>query len=127
MGAGSARAPLVLDAGALIAIERGSQRMASLTRAVAEIHVPAGALAQAWRDPRRQVRLARTIAADGTTVHPLDADAAKAAGTLCAVRGTSDIIDASVVQLAQMLSGVVVTSDPDDLRHLAPELRMLPI
>ncbi len=115
---------LVLDAGALIAIDRGSVRMISLVREIDELHVPAGALAQAWRDPRRQVRLARTISAEGTVVHALDADAAKAAGMLCAARGTSDIVDASVVQVARSVGGVVATSDPGDLHRLAPELKL---
>jgi predicted nucleic acid-binding protein len=123
MGEGKPRA-VVLDAGALIAIERGDVRLISLLGQVDELHIPAGALAQAWRDPRRQVRLARTVAADGITVHPLDADAAKAAGVLCATKGTRDVVDASVVQVARAVGGVVVTSDPQDLRHLAPEITL---
>lgn len=115
---------LVLDAGALIAIERGNVRLISLLGQVDELHVPAGALAQAWRDPRRQARLARTIAADGTTVHPLDSDVAMAAGVLCAARGTGDVIAASVVQLARAVGAVVITSDPRDLHDLAPDIAL---
>lgn len=44
---------LILDTGALIAIERGEQRIRALLRLVLEqglaLSLPAGALAQAWR------------------------------------------------------------------------------
>ena len=126
MGARESRA-LVLDAGALIAIERGEPRLWRLCQEVDELHVPAGVLAQVWRDPRRQVRLARTLAAAETTVHPLDADAARTAGLLCARSGTSDVIDASVATVARLVNGVVATSDPGDLRRLDPGLRLLAV
>lgn len=49
--------------GALIALERGARRMIALLREViargGSFTVPAGALAQAWRDGRTQVALAR--------------------------------------------------------------------
>src|SRR5436309_3373233 len=54
-----------LDTGALIAIERGSRRMQALldeaAAAGAELAVPAGALAQAWRGTPRQARLSRFL------------------------------------------------------------------
>ena len=126
MGAREPRA-LVLDAGALIAIERGEQRLWRLCQEVDELHVPAGVLAQVWRDPRRQVRVARTLAAAETTVHPLDADAARAAGMLCARSGTNDVVGASVATVARLVGGVVATGDPDDLRRLDPGLRLLTV
>jgi hypothetical protein len=119
--------PLVLDAGALIAIERGDDRVIGLLQTGSAIHIPAGALAQAWRDPARQSRLARTVASEGSFIHPLDGDTAEAAGRLCAFAGTADVIDASVVQLARQLDAVVVTSDPQDLRQLDPRVRIAAI
>lgn len=94
--------------------------MIRLLELAEQVHVPAGALAQAWRNPARQVRLARVVNADGISIHPLDDRAARAAGQLCAATATSDVIDASVVIVARMVEGVTVSSDPDDLRRLDP-------
>jgi hypothetical protein len=110
--------PVVLDAGALIAVERADRRVIRLLELAQDIHVPAGALAQAWRNPMRQVRLVRAMAAEGVTIHPLDAATARAAGQLCAATATADVVDASVVILARTVGGVTVTSDPVDLRRI---------
>ena len=110
--------PVVLDAGALIAVERADRRVIRLLELAQDIHVPAGALAQAWRNPMRQVRLARVMSSEDIVIHPLDAATARAAGQLCAATATKDVIDASVVIVARMVDGVTVTSDPDDLRRL---------
>ncbi len=117
MGAKRPR-PVVLDAGALIAAERADRRVIRLLELAQEIHVPAGALAQAWRNPMRQVRLVRVVSAEGLVIHPLDAATARAAGQLCAATATSDVIDASVVILARIVEGVTVTSDAGHLRRL---------
>jgi hypothetical protein len=117
--------PVVLDAGALIAIDRADRRMIRLLELAEDVHVPAGALAQAWRNPARQVRVARVMAADGVAVHPLDATAARAAGQLCAATATSDVIDASVVLVARRVDGVVLTSDLADLQRLDPGLDLV--
>ena len=73
------------------------------------------ALAQAWRDGRRQATLARAL-------HDIDVQAiteqdGRRAGELLAATGTSDPIDASVAQLAQS-ADQLYTSDPSDLRKL---------
>lgn len=121
MGPQRAR-PLVLDAGALIAAERGDRRVVRLLELAGEVHVPAAVLAQVWRNPARQVRLVRLLAADPVAIAPLDADEARAAGHLCGATGTTDVADASVVLLARRQGAVVVTSDPDDLHRLDPGL-----
>lgn len=118
--------PVVLDAGALIAVDRADRRIIRLLELAEAVHVPAGALAQAWRNPARQARLARAMAADGVELHPLDGQTARAAGQLCAATGTVDVIDASVALVARLVDGVVVTSDPDDLRRLDPGLTLVP-
>jgi len=116
---------LVLDAGALIAFERGDPRMRALLAEAKRVVVPAGALGQAWRDGRRQVPLRALCNSARTHVVPLDRPRAEAAGTLCARARTSDVIDASVVLAArQEQSSVVITSDPDDMRRLDPALRI---
>ena len=119
MGPKRAR-PVVLDAGALIAVDRADRRVVRLLELAQDVHVPAGALAQAWRNPARQIRLGRVVSAEGVVIHPLDAAVARAAGQLCAATATSDVVDASVVLVAGVVDGVTVTSDPDDLRRLDP-------
>ena len=125
MGTPRARA-VVLDAGALIAFDRGDKRMRALARLALErggsLVVPAGALAQAWRDGRRQARLAALLGTTGTFVDILDEGTAKAAGVLCARSRTRDIVDTSVVVAARVHRASVVTSDPDDLRRIDPAL-----
>jgi predicted nucleic acid-binding protein len=46
-------------------------------------------------------------------------------GILLARTGTADIADAHVVICAQRAGQAVVTSDPDDLSGIAPELRLV--
>lgn len=124
MGAKRPR-PLVLDAGALIAVDRADRRLIALLELAGEVHVPAGALAQAWRNPAHQVRLGRVLSSEEIVVHPLDASSARAVGQLCAATATSDIVDASVVLVARSVGGVAVTSDSDDLRRLDPAIDLV--
>lgn len=127
MGKAPAKA-VVLDAGALIALERGDAHMRALCReALAEgaaLVVPAGVVAQAYRDGTRQVLLRALLSAATTRVPPLDRALAEAAGTLCGRTGTADIVDASVVLIARRERAPVVTSDVRDLRRLDPTLRI---
>jgi hypothetical protein len=117
---------VVLDAGALIAFERGDPRMRALVRealkAGVRLVVTAGVLGQAWRGTARQARLRGLVKGPTTLVPPLDQVLAEAAGALCGRAGTSDVIDASVVLVARRERAVVVTSDIDDLRQLDPAL-----
>ncbi|MBO0769061.1 MAG: hypothetical protein J2O48_10300 [Solirubrobacterales bacterium] len=115
----------VADSGALIAVERGNRLVASTFQIAEALHIPAGVLAQVWRDPARQARLTRTVAADHTSIHALDGDTAKLVGLLCATSGTSDIADAQVVQVARQVGGIVFTSDPDDLRRIDPGVKLV--
>lgn len=115
---------LTLDAGALIALDRGSQDIRALLRR-ARAHgwptvIPTGALAQAWRGGARQARLAGFLGArrDGPLLHPLDGTVARAAGELCGRAGVADVIDASVVLCARSHGHHVVTTDPHDLARL---------
>lgn len=117
-------AGLTLDAGALIALDRGNQRMRDLLRlAVAKgyrIHVPAGVVGQAWRDGRRQGALSRFLRSSQVEVIPLGDQLSRAAGELCGATKTADVIDASVVLVARQHRDLIVTSDPNDLRRLDP-------
>ena len=120
--------PVVLDAGALIGFERGTTRLREIVRAAlhdaAPIVIPAGVLAQTWRDGSRQARLARLVDNRRTAVEVLDERWAKAAGVLCGQRGTADVVDASVVVAARRWQARVVTSDPADLRRLDPDIEL---
>lgn len=120
---------LLYDTGALLAAERGDRAFALMHRnAVAagvRPVVPSVVLAQAWRGGP-QARLSLLL--KGCRVAPVDEPTAKAAGVACARSGTSDVVDAVVVVLGAALSAAVVTSDPDDLGHLATSLAVsLPI
>ena len=120
---------LTLDSGALIAFERADRRCVVLlleaTKAGRTIVVPAGVLAQVWRDGARQARLARFFSIPEVTVVALDDELARAAGQRCGVSGTSDVIDASAALVGRRHGGVVVTSDPDDLHRLDPTLDLI--
>jgi len=115
--------PVVLDAGALIAVDRADRRVIQLVELALDVHVPAGALAQAWRNPPGSACTRRVIG--WCRDPPLDAVSARAAGQLCAATSTSDVIDASVVLVARVVNGVTVTSDSDDLRRLDPSIELV--
>jgi len=122
-------AGLTLDAGALIAFERNDRStVVLLARALQRelaIVVPAGVVGQVWRDGRRQARLARLLASDEVEIEALDDRRAREAGQLCGARGTSDVIDASVVLAARARGHRIATSDPDDLARLDPRAQLI--
>lgn len=119
-----------LDTGALIALESGSRRMAVLVEEAlvgrAELAIPAGVVAQAWRGGAGQARIARLLRASVTSVVPLDQRLALRVGARCAVTGVSDIVDVSVALCARDRGHPVVTSDPGDIHAAEPSLRLLP-
>ena len=119
---------VVLDAGALIAFERGDERMRALVRRALQTHspllVPAGVVGQVFRDGSRQARLRALLNGATTAVPVLDQALAEAVGRLCGRTGTSDVIDASVILTARRARAPVVTSDVDDLRRLDPTVRL---
>lgn len=120
-----------LDAGALIAFERDDRAMVTLVARVRErrlrLAVPAGVVGQVWRNGRTQVALGRLLASAMVEIEPLDDASARAAGQLCGVTGTRDVIDASVVLCARRRGQGVVTSDVRDLRRLDPALHLIPV
>jgi hypothetical protein len=122
---------ITLDAGGLIALDRNDRRVLVLIARTMEsgmrVTVPATALAQAIRNPGKQARLSRLIRQAGTDLVALDAPDATAVGLLLARTGTSDIADAHVAVCAQRAGQAVVTSDPDDLKRIGPELSLVEI
>lgn len=112
---------LVLDAGALVAAERGERDVVALVKRERLAGRPpvtcGGVVAQVWRDGRgRQVPLARLLA--GTEVAAIDDNLGRRAGVLLGRSGQSDAIDAAVVCLAGD-GDDILTSDPGDLLALA--------
>jgi hypothetical protein len=111
---------LVLDAGALIAVERGDSFIAMLLRrelmAQRRPHTHGGIVGQVWRDGSKQVWLTRLLRA--VDVLQLDLDLGRRAGILLGRSKKADVIDAALVLLARD-GDRIVTSDADDLRPLA--------
>lgn len=112
---------LVLDAGALLAIERGDRFTTTLVSTeLAAGRLPlshGGVVGQVWRGGgARQARLAKLLAA--LEIAPLDATLGRRAGALLARARKSDVVDAAVVLLAAD-GDFILTSDPDDLEPLA--------
>lgn len=111
---------LVLDCGALIALDRNDRAMwrrlkaAHIAGSVPVSH--GGIVGQAWRNGARQALLAKALA--GVDVRPLDESLGRAAGELLARSKRGDVIDAAVVLLAED-GDHIVTSDLADLEPLA--------
>lgn len=120
---------LILDAGALIAVERGDRATAAVIEVARQeqraVVVPAGVVGQVWRGGGRQVRLARLLNARDVLVDPLTDVAARAAGVLCGAAGTTDVIDASVVLAARRHGATVISSDRADLESLDPTIAIV--
>jgi hypothetical protein len=120
---------LTLDAGALIAFERNDRAVVALIARALEVGfslaVPAGVVGQAWRDGRRQARLARLLGSEEIEIEPLDDRRAREAGQLCGATGTADVIDATAVLCARRRGHRLVTSDASDIRRLDPALPII--
>ena len=120
---------ITCDAGGLIALDRNDRRVIALLARTIErgmrITIPATALAQAIRNPARQVRLSRLIRQSCTDLIALDGPNATAVGLLLARTATADIVDAHVVVCAQRADQPVLTSDSVDLRRIAPQLPLI--
>lgn len=111
---------LILDAGALVAVERGDRDViALLKRELLAGRTPSthgGVIGQVWRGGARQARLARLL--PGLEIAALDEAFGRRAGVLLARSGTADVVDAAVVLLASD-GDWILTSDVGDLRVLA--------
>ena len=121
----SANGPgLVLDAGALQALERRPIRLlVDLQRAHAlglPIRIPAGSLAQSWRGGSRSAALARLLKQPPCRVVEVDDRSAREIGEFIGgvyrPSGTKpDVVDAHVALVTRTTRSLVWTSDPDDM------------
>jgi hypothetical protein len=112
---------LVLDSGALVALERNDRAMWRRLKAAHEAgEVPvthAGVLAQVWRGGGpRHASLTRALA--GVDIRAIDETLGRAAGELLGRARRSDVIDAALVLLSTD-GDLIATSDPDDIEPLA--------
>jgi predicted nucleic acid-binding protein len=119
----SAQRGLTLDAGALIAFERGDLRVRLILRradaANRRITVPATVVAEAWRGGRRRWLEALLAVA---TVEPLTDELARRAGELLARTGASNTVDATVAVSAAQRGDIILTSDAGDMQRFADDL-----
>lgn len=110
----------ILDAGALIALDRNDRsmwvRLKGLHNAGELPVTHGGVIGQVWRAGPRQARLATALA--GMDVRPLDDQLGRAAGELLGSTGMSDVVDAALVLLAGD-GDEIVTLDRDDIETLA--------
>ncbi|MEY2477674.1 MAG: hypothetical protein QOG87_2989 [Actinomycetota bacterium] len=112
---------VILDAGALLAVERGDRDMvAVLKRERLEDRAPlthGGVIGQVWRGGSgRQAGLARLL--PGVDVRPLDDEMGRRAGMLLGAARGGDVIDAAIVVLSDD-GDEIFTSDTGDLGELA--------
>lgn len=105
----------VLDAGALLAVDKRDRAVGAMLRILQRDGVPvltsAGAVAQVWRDGRRQANLARVL--PGVDVAAVDEVSAKKVGQLLRENETSDVVDGHIALLVQPKDQVLTSDEPD--------------
>lgn len=111
---------LILDAGALVAVERGDREVVALIkRELTAGRAPVthgGVVGQVWRGGSgRQAPLARLL--PGLEIVGIDEALGRRAGLLLGKAHRSDVVDAALVVLAAD-GDSVLTSDVQDLRRL---------
>lgn len=115
---------MILDAGPLISVDRNRRALAALMAAAIEAEevlcTTEAIVAQVWRSPR-QANLAAVL--NAIEVHTNFGNG-RQVGELMAAADTSDPIDAHLAVLARRINEGVLTSDADDLEHLAVHARI---
>jgi predicted nucleic acid-binding protein len=113
-------AGLTLDAGALIAYERGEFEIRRILKAAfrrgVTTTIPAVVLAEVWRGDAKDAAVARLL--KWCRIEPLDESRARAAGALRRSTSSAGAIDACVAVGVRERGDVIATSDPDDMRRL---------
>jgi hypothetical protein len=109
----------VLDAGALVAVDRRDRIIGGLLRVLQQhgtpIRVSSAVVGQVWRDGRKQANLTRVLA--GVGIEPLGKDDGKRIGELLALARSADVVDAHVA-LMTAPADLVLTSDAGDIQAL---------
>jgi predicted nucleic acid-binding protein len=111
---------LVLDTGALVAVDRGDRSMVARLRVAErmglELCSTGVVIAEVWRDASgRQANLARLL--KSVDVRAVDQRLGRTAGELLGKSGVKDAVDGTVVAISAT-GDHVVTSDPIDIGKL---------
>lgn len=123
-------AGLTLDAGALIAYERGNASIREILkigygRGMVPT-IPAIALAEVWRGDAKDARIARLL--KSCSVEVVDEAMARTAGTLRRRTPGAATIDACVAAGVRRRGDAIATSDPRDMRALlGPDFTILAV
>jgi len=114
---------VVYDTGVFVAAERSERIVWADHRARLELglvpRTTAPVVAQVSRSPR-QAQLHRMLR--GCEIVGFAPEESHEVGSLLATAGTAYVVDGHVVFTAARRSATVLTSDPDDMRHLAARL-----
>lgn len=113
---------VVLDAGALVAVDRGDRAMLARLRVAQreglELRSTGVVITQVWRDPAgRQANLARLL--KSVDVRAVNERLGREAGVLLARAGTDDAVDASIVAVSTT-GDRILTSEAGDIHPLVP-------
>jgi predicted nucleic acid-binding protein len=110
---------VVFDAGALIAVERGTpllrRYLLLADQGVLTVVTSSAVVAQVWRGGARQARLARLLRSDLVEEVWLDRETSRRIGALASSTGGIDVVDGHVALIAAERDAIVLTSDPHDL------------
>lgn len=107
---------IILDAGALIAVERNDRTFLAAVRVAqrskVELRTNANVVGQVWRTGSgRQAQLARFL--PGVTIEAVSDDIGFAAGRLLSRSHTDDVIDATVALMANDGDFIFTSDEPD--------------
>ncbi len=110
---------MIIDAGPFIVDgENLNSRLWALIKRATErgdeLHTTHPVLAQVWREPARQVNLARAVRR--FDIHALDESVT--IGRRLAETETSDVVDAHLAVVAESLGTFILTGDPGDMARL---------
>jgi predicted nucleic acid-binding protein len=112
---------VTFDTGALIGLERRTERMKAVLAQIAHrqlpVTIPAVVVAEWYRGQRDSQR----VLALAKCVEPTTEELARIAGKALRATGRRNTIDAIVMASAAQRGDVVYTADVDDLRVLAEE------
>lgn len=110
---------LVLDAAALVALDRNERAMWARYKDCQRSGQPplthGGVVGQVWRGGGRQARLAQAL--QGVDTRPLHEALGRAAGALLGRTGLADVVDSAVALLAGD-GDTIVTEDTADIAEL---------
>jgi len=118
---------VTFDTGALIGLERRTERMKAVIARIAARQLPVTIPSVVVAEWYREQRDSRRILALAKTVEPVSAVLAELAGKALRAAGGSNAIDAIVMASAAQRGDVVYTSDVEDLLGFAdvfPDVRV---